>query len=371
MAELYIGVMSGTSLDGIDVVAVSFAPLRLHACLSVDFPTDLRAALLALTQSGDDEIERMGRADVAYAEVVSAAITRLMDEHRLDKTQVVAIGSHGQTIRHRPEAGFSLQIGDPNVIAERTRITVVADFRRRDLAAGGQGAPLVPAFHRAVFQVSDKNRIILNLGGIANISVLPAGQPDTVYGFDTGPANLLIDAWCQLHTGQPFDQDGAWAAQGTVHAELLARLLAHGYFQQSAPKSTGREDFHLAWLNQHLTALNTQIQPVDVQATLTALTAQSVADAIQQTGLNEGELYLCGGGAYNQTLWQVLQQRLPSWTLHSTQQLGLAPTWVEAAAFAWLAKQRIEGQTGNLPRVTGAQGGRVLGAVYSASSVMP
>ncbi len=366
MAQLYIGVMSGTSLDGIDLVAVSFAPLQLHAQLSVDFPAALRQSLFELTYAGDNEIERMGRAEVAYARVVAAGIHQLIEQFGLNRDQIVAIGSHGQTIRHRPEAGFSLQIGDPNLIAELTGLTVVADFRRRDLAAGGQGAPLVPAFHHAVFQHADINRIILNLGGIANISVLPAGQPESVYGFDTGPANLLLDAWCQLHTAQPFDQDGAWAAQGVVNTILLSRLLAHDYFQKSAPKSTGREDFHLAWLQQQMAALNLTIDPVDVQATLLRFTAQSIAMAIKHTGLKHGELYLCGGGAYNQTLWQDLAALLPSWLLHSSGQLGLAPTWVEAAAFAWLAQQRIQQQPGNLPRVTGASGGRVLGAIYAS-----
>jgi anhydro-N-acetylmuramic acid kinase len=208
--------------------------------------------------------------------------------------------------------------------------------------------------------------VILNLGGIANISVLPAGQPDAVYGFDTGPANLLLDAWCQLHTGQAFDQDGAWAAQGTIDVVLLDMLLAHDYFKLAAPKSTGREEFHLGWLQQQIATLNTAIQPVDVQATLVRLTAQSAADAIRRTGLIGGELYVCGGGAYNQTLWQDLAALLPDWTLHSTAALGLAPTWVEAAAFAWLAQRRLQQQSGNLARVTGAQGQRVLGAVYVA-----
>lgn len=366
MVQLYIGVMSGTSLDGIDLVAVSFAPLQLHAQWSVDFPTDLRQSLLELTQAGDNEIEKMGRAEVAYARVVAAGINQLIKQFRLERDEIVAIGSHGQTIRHRPEAGFSLQIGDPNLIAELTGLSVVADFRRRDLAAGGQGAPLVPAFHQAVFQDPILDRVVLNLGGIANISVLPAGQPNAVYGFDTGPANLLLDAWCQLHTAQPFDQDGAWAAQGVVDAALLSQLLTHAYFGQPAPKSTGREDFHLTWLQQQMAALTTSLQPMDVQATLVRFTAQSVADSIRQTGLTRGELYICGGGAYNQTLWRDLAGLLPNWSLYSTAHLGLAPTWVEAAAFAWLAQQRLQQQAGNLPRVTGALGGRVLGAVYSA-----
>ena len=364
MNQLYIGVMSGTSLDGIDVVAVSFAPLQLHACLSVPFPADLRAQLLALTQSGADEIERMGRADVAYAEVVAAAILQLIEQNQLDHAKIIAIGNHGQTIRHRPAAGFSIQIGDANLIAERTGLTVVADFRRRDIAAGGQGAPLVPAFHQAVFQHAQLNRIILNLGGIANISVLAAGATDRVYGFDTGPANLLMDAWCDVHTGQPYDAAGAWGAGGNVHEGLLAQLLAHDYFAQAIPKSTGREDFHLGWLQKQLLDFDS-ISPVDVQTTLQALTAHSVAIAVKHTGLLGGELVLCGGGAFNAALWQKLAVALPEWQLMDSAALGLAPTWVEAAAFAWLAKQRITGGYGSVAAVTGARGGRILGAVYA------
>jgi anhydro-N-acetylmuramic acid kinase len=224
---------------------------------------------------------------------------------------------------------------------------------------------LVPAFHQAVFQCAEQNRIILNLGGIANISVLPAGQPAAVYGFDTGPANLLMDAWCDLHTAKPYDADGDWGASGTVHEELLAQLLAHAYFAQPIPKSTGREDFNLDWLQGQLVAFG-QVSAVDVQATLQALTAHSVAQAVRQTGLAGGALVLCGGGALNSALCNQLAAALPDWQLISTTALGLAPTWVEAAAFAWLARQRLQMQAGNLPRVTGAQGGRVLGAIYSA-----
>lgn len=365
MTQLYVGVMSGTSLDGIDVVAVSFNPLQLHGSLTVAFPDALQQALLALTQSGPDEIERMGLADVAYARVVASAINELIETQGLDRAHIVAVGSHGQTIRHRPEAGFSVQIGDANLIAELTGLTVVADFRRRDLAAGGQGAPLVPAFHQAVFQDNQVHRVILNLGGIANISVLPAGQPNAVYGFDTGPANLLMDAWCLRHTGQPYDVGGAWAATALPCPVLLAEWLAHEYFARKAPKSTGREDFHVGWVDAHEQVKH--VSPAGVQATLLALTAHSVADAVIQTGLGAGELWLCGGGAFNQTLWHRLSALLPTWTLRSTADLGLAPTWVEATAFAWLAQRRMQGLHGNLPSVTGAAGGRVLGAVYQMS----
>lgn len=365
--DIYIGIMSGTSLDGIDLVAVSFEPLQLHATLTTPFPEQLRKDLIALTLPADNEIERMGVADVALARLIGESVNQLITTHQLDKHEIRAIGSHGQTIRHRPEAGFTLQIGDPNLIAEITDLPVVSDFRRRDMAAGGQGAPLVPAFHQAIFQDEHVHRIILNLGGIANISVLHAGQPDQVFGFDTGPANILMDAWCFQHTGKTFDEDGAWAASGQVNPALFQQLLSHDYFSRSFPKSTGREDFNLGWLNQQINLVKqnepTSILPQDIQATLLQLTAQTIIDAIHRTGLNAGELWLCGGGAYNCALWQTLAQALPNWRLKSTVEIGLAPTWVEATAFAWLTHQRIHHFSGNLPAVTGAQGLRVLGTL--------
>ncbi len=366
---LYIGVMSGTSLDGVDLVAVSFEPLKLHATLTIPFPEQLRNDLIDLTLPADNEIERMGVADVALARLIGESINRLIAENHLDKSQIRTVGSHGQTIRHRPEAGFSLQIGDPNLIAEVTGLPVVADFRRRDMAAGGQGAPLVPAFHQAIFQDQMVHRITLNLGGMANISVLPAGQPDQVFGYDTGPANILMDAWCFQETGQTFDQDGAWAATGQMNEALLSQLLSHDYFARPFPKSTGREDFNLEWLQQQIDDVQLSdssldhISPQDIQATLLQFTAQTVIDAILQTDLATGELWLCGGGAYNRTLWHAIANGIPQWSLKSTLEIGLAPTWVEATAFAWLARQRMLGLSGNLPAVTGAQGLRILGTL--------
>jgi anhydro-N-acetylmuramic acid kinase len=366
---IYIGVMSGTSLDGVDLVAVSFEPLKLHATLTIPFPEQLRNDLIALTLPADNEIERMGVADVALARLIGESINQLIAENHLDKSQIHAVGSHGQTIRHRPESGFSLQIGDPNLIAEITGLPVVADFRRRDMAAGGQGAPLVPAFHQAIFQDQDVHRIILNLGGMANISVLPAALPEQVFGYDTGPANILMDAWCFQETGQTFDQDGAWAATGEVNQALLDQLLSHDYFARPFPKSTGREDFNLDWLQQQINDVEQshrslgQISPQDIQTSLLQFTAETVIDAVLQTELVTGELWLCGGGAYNGMLWQAIANGLPSWILKSTLAIGLAPTWVEATAFAWLARQRMLGLAGNLPAVTGAQGLRVLGTL--------
>ena len=372
MTAMYIGIMSGTSMDGIDLVAASFDPLQLHATLSVPFPETLRDELLALSQPGDNEIERMGQADVAYAKLVGQAVLELIANNALDKTNIVAIGSHGQTIRHRPHLGFSLQIGDPNLIAEITGIAVVSDFRRRDLAAGGQGAPLVPAFHQALFQHPSINRIILNLGGIANISVLPAGEPSKVYGYDTGPANILMDAWCKRHTGQNYDADGAWAANGNAISSLMEIMQRHDYFGKKPPKSTGREDFNLDWLDHQLDEWRHQFSydpnedlPENIQATLLKLTVRPIKKAVARCELDSGELYVCGGGAFNTTLIEQLRWKLGKhhWTVDSTAKLGLAPTWMEATAFAWLAKQHVERQSGNLPAVTGASGFRVLGTL--------
>ena len=372
MAAMYIGIMSGTSMDGIDLVATTFDPLQLHATLTVPFPDDLREELLALSQPGDNEIERMGTADVAFARLIGESVLQLIEENQLNKDDIVAIGNHGQTIRHRPHLGFSLQIGDPNLIAEIAGIPVVSDFRRRDLAAGGQGAPLVPAFHQALFQHPTINRIILNLGGIANISVLPAGEPTQVYGYDTGPANVLMDAWCKRHTGQNYDENGAWAANGNAIAALIEIMQRHDYFAKKPPKSTGREDFNLEWLDHQLDDWRNQADynanedlPENIQASLLKLTVRPIKKAVARCGLNGGELYVCGGGAFNSSLIEQLRWRLGkhNWTIQNTDALGLSPTWVEATAFAWLAKQRIEQLPANLPAVTGASGLRILGTV--------
>lgn len=367
MSELYIGLMSGTSMDAIDAVLVDFSQgIRLLGTHSIPLPEELRQRVAALCRSGPDEIERMGRLDVELGERFAEAALAVLGSSEHAAAQVRAIGSHGQTIRHRPQAhpAFTLQIGDPNTIAERCGIPVVADFRRRDMAAGGQGAPLVPAFHAGVFGGA-RDRIILNLGGIANITVLPAGRPEAVRGHDTGPANLLMDAWCLRHLGMTYDAGGAWAASGDVHPGLLGRLLAHPYFSRPAPKSTGREEFNLDWLQGELAEMAQMPAPEDVQATLLELTARSVAGGIMSSGLSPGEVLLCGGGAHNQRLWHRLEALLPDWTLLSTAEFGLAPAWVEATAFAWLARQTLRGHAGNLPVVTGARGPRVLGAVYA------
>ena len=373
MTAIYIGVMTGTSMDGVDIVAASFDPLQLHATLTLAFDPDLRNELMALTLPDDNEIDCMGKADVALAKMIGEGINTLIEQHQLDRSQIKAIGSHGQTIRHRPEHGFTLQIGDPNIITEITQIPVVSDFRRRDMAAGGQGAPLVPAFHQALFQHESIHRVILNLGGIANVSLLPAGAPEQVSGFDTGPANILMDAWCHRYTGQPYDENGNWAAYGQPIRSLLERLQAHDFFAKEPPKSTGREDFNLDWLddqimdwrNDELAYDELEDTPENVQATLLKLTTRAIKKAIYRSGMDTGEVYVCGGGAYNSQLLEQLRWRLRKhqWTVQSTADLGLSPTWVEATAFAWLAMRFVEHLSGNLPAVTGADGYRILGSI--------
>ncbi|WP_151832156.1 anhydro-N-acetylmuramic acid kinase [Acinetobacter ursingii] len=373
MTSIYIGVMTGTSMDGVDLVAASFDPLHLHATLTLPFEPELRDELMALTLPDDNEIDRMGKADVTLAKLIGHGINELIEKNHLDRSQIKAIGSHGQTIRHRPEHGFTLQIGDPNIITEITKIPVISDFRRRDMAAGGQGAPLVPAFHQAIFQHSSIHRVILNLGGIANVSLLPAGRPVDVYGFDTGPANILMDAWCERYTGHPYDENGNWAAYGHPIRGLLERLQAHDFFSKEPPKSTGREDFNIDWLDDQLADWrNDELEydeledtPENVQATLLKLTTRAIKKAIYRSDLDTGEVYVCGGGAYNSHLLEQLRWRLRkhNWSVQSTSVLGLSPTWVEATAFAWLAMRFMTQQSGNLPSVTGAQGFRVLGTM--------
>ncbi|WP_273777849.1 anhydro-N-acetylmuramic acid kinase [Acinetobacter sp. GSS19] len=373
MTTIYIGVMTGTSMDGVDLVAASFDPLHVHATLTVPFAPELRDELMALTLPDINEIDRMGKADIALAKMIGHGINTLIEKNNLDRSQIRAIGSHGQTIRHRPEHGFTLQIGDPHLITEITQIPVISDFRRRDMAAGGQGAPLVPAFHQALFQHPDIHRVILNLGGIANVSMLPAGQPEKVYGFDTGPANILMDAWCHRYTGQPYDENGDWAAYGQPIRSLLERLGAHEYFSKEPPKSTGREDFNLEWLDEQLSDWRNDLDyeeledtPENIQATLMKLTTRAIKKAIYRCDLMDtGEVYVCGGGAYNSHLLEQLRWRLRKhhWTVQTTEVLGLSPTWVEATAFAWLAMRFVQGQAGNLPAVTGAKGDRILGSI--------
>ena len=388
---LYIGMMSGTSLDGMDAVLCQFGgeentqqPMRLLATRSQDFPPRLREVLLALCQPNgvqelvptvgepNSELDWFGWASKEYAEFASEVVNNLLQQSNTDVESVLAIGCHGQTVRHRPQMGFSLQLLDANIIAERTGISVVSDFRRRDMAVGGQGAPLVPAFHQALFATPDSTRVLLNLGGIANITVLPTDE-SPVIGYDTGPANLLLDAWTALHTDKGYDAGGAWAQSGQVVEPLLNQLIEHPFFARTYPKSTGREDFNLAWLQSELqkfdqASAHIRYSSADVQATLTELTAMSASMQINMfiNAQENSSVYVCGGGALNDYLMTRLQAHLPHCTVETTAILGLNPAWVEAVAFAWLARQTLMGETGNLPAVTGASKGVVLGQVCFA-----
>jgi len=364
---LYLGLISGTSADGIDVALVHFqdGKPRLRAGYVHPWPVSLRTRMLALAQAESSiDLDTFGRLDVEIGECFADAALTLLKRNNIPATTIRAIGSHGQTVRHRPggKYPFTLQIGDPAVIAERCGIDVVADFRRADIAAGGQGAPLVPAVHAALLSTPGQTRIVLNLGGIANITVL--GADGGVLGFDTGPANALMDAWCLRQRGTAFDRDGTYAASGQVDAKLLKALLADDYFALPPPKSSGREYFHLAWLTGH-PQLRTVAAP-DVQATLLELTARSVAQAIRGQVAAASQVLACGGGVRNGVLMRRLQELLHPVEVTSTASAGIDPDLLEATAFAWLARQRLLGLPGNLPAVTGARGPRVLGAIYAA-----
>lgn len=369
-AKIYLGLMSGTSMDGIDAALVRFPTqsVELIAAYSHPWPTSLQHDLQRLTIPGDNEIDRLGELDLLSANEFAAAAQTLLSNANIPATAIAAIGSHGQTIRHRPDAdnAFTLQIGDPNRIAESTGITTVADFRRRDIAAGGEGAPLAPAFHHALFGSKKKHRCILNIGGIANITVLPPQDEATITGFDTGPGNCLLDSWATRHIHTPFDKNGEWAATGKIHPALLEQMLADSYFSRPAPKSTGREYFSLEWL-EGLAGQYSALAPVDIQATLTALTAQSIGNAIKATASDCQQLLVCGGGIHNPVLMKQLQQELAHCQIESTRHYGADPDWVEAIAFAWLARQTMLGLSGNLPSVTGAHHPVILGGIYQGS----
>ena len=364
MAERYIGLMSGTSLDGVDAVLVRFdeaGTLAVEADAFVPFSAELRDAVLALQPVGADELARAALLANTLSRHYAAAVAAVLAKAGVASGDVTAVGCHGQTVRHAPQDGYTLQIVNGALLAERCGIDVGCDFRSRDIAAGGQGAPLVPAFHHECFAHPGVARAIVNIGGIANLTRLAPGE--TVTGFDSGPGNMLMDAWCRRHTGQPYDADGAWAASGRVDAALYARFAAEPYFAAPLPKSTGRDVFDLAWLDAHL-AHHPRVAPADVQATLLELTAASIADAVRQHAPATRELYLCGGGALNGALVRRLAARLPEATVGDTAALGLPVHQVEAAAFAWLARRLVHRLSGNLPAVTGAAGNRVLGALY-------
>jgi anhydro-N-acetylmuramic acid kinase len=355
--------MSGTSLDGVDAALVSFenGACQLQETQFLAYPDALKVELLALHEPKHNELEAACILGCRLAHLYADAVKQLLNKAKVNAVDIVAIGCHGQTIRHRPELEFTLQIGNNALLAELTNITVVGDFRSRDIAAGGQGAPLVPAFHQAMFASKKANRAIVNIGGIANITYL--GKDDTVLGFDSGPGNMLLDSWTKLKTGSDYDKNGEWAATGVVLQTLISGMLAEPYFALPPPKSTGRDLFNDHWLKQH--QLYPHLRPQDVARTLTALTAYSIADSIISDCNDTDEIYVCGGGAYNRLLISDLQTALGNAIVKPTDELGIAVDWLEAVAFAWLAKQTIDNKPSNLPAVTGAKGLRVLGAVFS------
>lgn len=402
-ARLYLGLMSGTSLDGVDAVLADFsqpARPRVLGHVALPMPAPLRAELYALNTPGHNELDRASRAANALADLYTQAVQQVLAETGTPAALVRAIGAHGQTVRHRPDAGYTIQLNAPARLAEQVAIGVVADVRSRDVAAGGQGAPLVPAFHAAIFGGTGAARAIVNLGGIANVTLLPAaavmggtaaeaasgpgaaatvapssapfkGDAACVTGFDTGPANLLLDLWCERHTGAAYDEDGAFAARGAVVPALLTALVSsEPWFALPAPKSTGRDQFHADWLDSRLAAFAAHTgsvpAPADVQATLQALTARTVADALLAQAPNTQDVFVCGGGALNPGLMQALAQMLAPRRVAATDAVGVPAQQVEALAFAWLAHAHLEGLPANLPAVTGARGLRLLGAYYPA-----
>jgi len=365
--DLYIGLMSGTSLDGIDAVLVRFNHEQVAVLHSICLPlsSNLKDEIKSLINPGDNEINRLMALDVELAHQFANAVKQLIQKANINKNNIVAIGSHGQTIRHLPTAKYpsTLQIADPNSIAELTGITTVADFRRRDMAAGGQGAPLVPAFHQQIFSDNKINRVILNLGGIANITILPSDKNEAAIGFDTGPANTLMNHWIQQQQNKNFDDAGKWAATGKINSEFLDLLLSDDYFKLTPPKSTGTEYFNPAWLTKNLSEFPF-LAAEDVQASLTAFTAITIKDAIKKYAAETDEIIVCGGGVHNDFLLQQLKPSLPNIEINSSAKYGLDPDYIEATAFAWLAKQTMEHKPGNLPEVTGAAHPVILGGVY-------
>jgi anhydro-N-acetylmuramic acid kinase len=370
--SLYVGLMSGTSIDAIDaaLIACKNGDITVVECLEHPIPPDIRQRIVALSSPGPNEIEDMGCLDREMGQLFADATLNLLAHAAELPQNIAAIGSHGQTIRHRPrsaghtgEQSFTLQIGDPNTIAEITGITTVADFRRRDIAAGGEGAPLAPAFHAAAFASAGSDRAIVNIGGIANASVL-AGH-ELLMGFDTGPGNTLMDHWVEQNRGERYDAAGSWAAGGEVDRQLLQKLLQHPYLKISGPRSTGKESFNLNWLCTACPKVDS-LNPQNVQATLSEFTAATIAHGLKNNPVNITEAYICGGGAHNADLMQRLARNLEIEKLDTTSALGIHPDWVEAAAFAWLAKQTLQGLAGNSPVVTGAAGARILGGIFPA-----
>jgi len=361
VSALYVGVMSGTSLDGADAVLVDLSSKKpgFVAAASVPFDGPLRNRLAELCLPGQDGLDSAGECSVELARAYAEATRAVLNAGQVQAARVFAIGCHGQTVRHRPERGFTVQLNDPALLAELTGIDVVADFRRRDVAAGGQGAPLVPLFHDSVFRHESLNRAIVNIGGISNATVLHPGKP--LAGFDCGPGNLLLDHWVAAHEGKPFDRDGAWARSGRVLPDVLSRFLQDSFFRTPPPKSTGRERFNPAWLSRRLSGTEA---PADVQATLLELTVTAIIDTIDRFAPGTAEFFLCGGGAHNALLRERMAAAAAPRRVSTSEALGIGPQWVEAAAFAWLAERCVKRAPLPLPSVTGARHDCVLGAIY-------
>lgn len=367
MSKYYVGLMSGTSLDAIDCVVVDFSSgIRLKAAESYPIGDSRRQSILELCQPGLDEIEKMGRLDRQLGIDFASAVEATLNKYEISINDIVAIGSHGQTIRHRPrindQLGFTIQIGDPNTIAYLTGIDTVADFRRKDIAAGGQGAPLVPAFHQAILAANAPKSVLLNIGGMANISLLE----DPILGYDTGPGNVLIDHYCRKYFQQSFDNDGAIASSGSVNKALLEQLLQHPFIHQPAPKSCGRENFDSHWVDSILTNTTANLPPADLIATLTEFTAKSVAIGISQSGRDISRIIVCGGGAFNRHLCERISIN-SGVDVVSSAEFGIEPQWMEAIAFAWFAMRTVHRLHSNAPSVTGAERELVLGAIFSAN----
>ncbi|MDC1286910.1 anhydro-N-acetylmuramic acid kinase [Gammaproteobacteria bacterium] len=371
-SELYVGLMSGTSLDGVDVAIVDFAefPPALRHCSTTPYSVSIRDRLLELCRSQSTSLDNLYSLDAELGEIYAEVVNAALAETGVAANQVIALGCHGQTIRHSPDSAtpFTVQIGDPNRIAVLTGICTVADFRRKDIALGGQAAPLAPAFHRFMFRSSDEDRAVVNIGGIANISYLPADLDRAILGFDTGPGNTLLDFWTEQHLNTSFDDCGAWARSGKLNTELLERMInSEPYFHHRAPKSTGTEYFNPGWLMAFLDETTREgLAPADIQATLVELTVTTIAEALQTLPSRVRHCYLCGGGARNQYLVERLALALPECAVLTTAALGLDPDFVEASAFAWLARERINLRVGNVPAVTRAQQAGILGAIYAA-----
>ncbi|MDH5764808.1 MAG: anhydro-N-acetylmuramic acid kinase [Gammaproteobacteria bacterium] len=369
MSEYYVGLMSGTSMDGIDAALVDFSDNdipRLVCSHSHEWPATIHQQLQAARNLPDDQLHTLQSLDVQLGEIFAEATQALLNKSSVTSKEIIAIGNHGQTIRHRPDAAkpFSLQIGNAKILSQKTGISVIDDFRTADIEAGGQGAPLAPAFHEMVFRNHNENIGILNIGGIANLTILPASSVQPVTGFDTGPGNTLMDAWITKTRGDYFDKDGNFARSGEINADLLNHCIRDHYFDTKPPKSTGFEYFNLDWLDRQISNSACKgLNDADIQATLCELTARSIARAVKQYIPDFNHLLICGGGVHNSYLMERIQQSLPEYKIESTDMFGIAPDWVEAMAFAWLARQTMNQQPGNLPSVTGASKKVVLGRI--------